>query len=185
MPRTSAYFIYTNLLMDSDDYYRIGKITRPHGLKGEITALLEPDLPNDFTKVDHVFVLIDNNLVPFFIQSVSFKGNKAYIRFEDIEDVDAAAGISGRELFLSKSFRPAAKKGEFYDDELVGFKAEDKRFGQLGIIGEVIRSGLQRLLSVDRQGKQLLIPVNGPFITRVDRKARKVIIELPDGYLDI
>jgi len=150
--------------MEISDYYRIGKITKPHGLKGEVTVSLQPGLPNDVNDVEVVFIRMNNQMVPHFIKSISRNGDKAYLQFDDVETLDEAQAIAKHELFLPKSLRPKSQKGEFYDDEVIGFVVEDNSFGTLGTITAVIQSGLQRLISVNYQGKELLIPINGSFI---------------------
>ncbi len=171
--------------MEISDYYLIGKITRPHGLKGEVTASLRSDLPNDASDIEVVFIKMNNQMVPHFIKSISLKGDKAYLQFDDVETLNEAQAIAKHELFLPKSLRPKSKKGEFYDDEVIGFVVEDNSFGSLGIITEVIQSGLQRLISVNYQGKELLIPINGPFIKKIDKRDKKMSVSLPEGYLDL
>jgi len=168
-----------------DDYYNIGKIAKPHGLKGEVTVLLRPDLPNDIRSIDVIFIRMNDQMVPHFIKSASVTGNKAYLQFDEIDTLDDAETIAKHELFLPKSIRPKSKNGEFYDDEVVGFTVEDKSLGVLGAIREIIQSGAQRLILINFQSKDLLIPINGPFIKKINKTGKKMTVELPDGYLEL
>ena len=76
--------------MNLQDCYKIGLISKPHGLKGEVNVLIEEGTPLDFTVLDAVFVLLKDQLVPLFIETSSVKGNKAYVKFEDINTVEEA-----------------------------------------------------------------------------------------------
>lgn len=169
--------------MDNGDYYLVGKITRPHGLKGEVTALFSTDIPNDINSLEVLFIRVNNQMVPHFIKSISHTGDKAYIRFDDIDTLDDAKAMARQELFLPKALRPKSRKGEFYDDEIIGFIVEDDSLGTLGKIDEIMQSGLQRLILLINQEKELLIPEN--LIKTIDKRKRKITVDLPEGYLDI
>jgi 16S rRNA processing protein RimM len=170
--------------MKLDDCYKIGLIARPHGLKGEVTALLEdPGVDWDTTK--SVFIRTGNSLVPYFIEQLSVQGGKAYIKFEDVSTPELAAEISKHEIFLPKSARPKSGRGEFYDDEVIGFTVTDAAAGALGTVTAIVMSGPLRLLGVTNQEKEILIPVEGPFITNINKSKKKIEVDLPDGFLDI
>jgi 16S rRNA processing protein RimM len=57
--------------------------------------------------------------------------------------------------------------------------------GVLGLITQVTMAGPNKLLSVDYQGKEVLIPVNSPFIKSINKSKKKVNVDLPEGFLDI
>lgn len=171
--------------MNLEGYYHVGQVTKPHGLKGEVTVLLQPDLPNDVSTLSMVYIRMNDNAVPYFIQNVSLKGNKAIMRFEDVETLEDAQSISKHQLYLPLDQRPIATEGQFYNDEVVGYAVEESSVGKLGIITEVLTISAQRLLSIKYQSKDLLIPVNAPFIKEIDRSKKIMYITLPEGYLDI
>lgn len=171
--------------MSQDANYKIGFILKPHGLKGEVTISLDPDIPNDPESLESVFVDEDGRLVPYFIEHISVKGDKAFVKFEDVDTPEAAQAISKRALFLPKSARPKSGRGEFYDDEITGFAVTDATLGDLGVVTEVMSAGPNKLLAIDHAGREVLIPINSPFITSVNKSKKKIAVDLPDGFLDI
>lgn len=171
--------------MDISSCYRIGLISKPHGLKGEVTVLLDSHIPNDFASLDTVLVEQAGSLVPYFIQTVSVTGNKAFTKFEDVDNLEQAQEIAKCPLFLPKTARPTPAPGTFYDDEIFGFDVEDEQFGPLGKVAEIIQSGLQRLLAIDTDSKEILIPIEGPFIQNIDREQKKILVLLPEGFLEL
>ena len=172
--------------MNLDSYFKIGLIMKPHGLKGEVTVTLDDDLTNDITTLDSVFVLEKaNSLIPFFMETISINGAKAFIKFEDINTPEDALKISKKPIYLPKSIRPKAGKGEFYDDEIIGFEVSDETAGMLGLVTDVMQTGSNRLLAVDYNGKEVLVPINSPLITSINKAKRKITVNLPDGFLDI
>jgi 16S rRNA processing protein RimM len=181
-----AFLFNATSEMNVDDYYKIGLIMKPHGLKGEVTLSLDEKSPVAFSSLETVFILgKDNRLVPYFIQSASVKGIKAYVKFEDVNDPETAIKISKRPIFLPKSLRPKSAKGEFYDDEILDFEVWDENHGLLGRVTSVIQTGANKLLEVDNNGKEILIPINSPLITSINKSKKKICVDLPEGFLDI
>jgi 16S rRNA processing protein RimM len=171
--------------MEISECYKVGYILRPHGLKGEVTVALDDDLSQDFTPGRGIFLQLGHQLVPYFIQTASVKGGKAFIKFEDVDAIEAAQGISKKAIYLPKSERPKSGRGEFYDDELTGFVVEDTAHGELGKIQDVMAAGPNRLFVLDHDGKEVLIPVNSPFVRSINKSKRRITVQLPDGFLDI
>jgi len=169
-----------------DAYYKIGFIMKPHGLKGEVTVSIDKDTPNDFSALETVFLAENNNrLIPFFIETISVRGDKAFVKFEGIDTIDAAAKISKSSIYLSKSERPKSERGEFYNDEIIGFEVIDETFGALGHVTSVLQTGANKLLAAEQNGKEILIPINSPLIRSINKSKRKISVSLPEGFLDI
>lgn len=163
------------------DCYKIGYVQKTHGLKGEVTVNTLPECP-DLTSIETLYV--GDDLVPHFIKSISVKGDKAFILFEDVNSIDAAMSLKGLSLYLPKSERPKLARGEFYNDELVGFEVvEDETV--LGNVTDIMEAGPSRFLVLDHNGKEVLIPTNGPFIKSVNKSKKRVTVELPEGFLDL
>lgn len=171
--------------MKVDQCYKIGKVARPHGLKGEVTVLLE-ETPADWETLKNVFIeLRHNELVPFFIESAAVRGSKAFVKFEEHNTPEQAESISKKDIYLPKTERPKSGRGEFYDDEIIGFEVEDAQLGFIGNISAVETAGPIRLLAVSNGEKEFLIPTNGPFITSINKTKKKISVDLPEGFLDI
>ncbi len=172
--------------MNIDSHYKIGLVMKSHGLKGEVTVSLDEDAPVDFSSLQSVFLVgKDNRLVPFFIESISVRGEKAFVKFEDINTPEAATEISKRHMYLPKSSRPKSGRGEFYNDEIIGFEVWDETHGSLGLVTDIVQTGANRLVGVDNNGKEILIPIDSPLITSINKTKKKISVNLPDGFLDI
>ena len=169
--------------MKIEQCYKIGYVSKTHGLAGEVTVNSLPECP-DLSSIENIFLQQGDSLVPYFIKSVSIKGDKAFVAFEDVDNIDKAAALKGMSLFLPKSERPKLSRGEFYNDEIVGFEVIENET-VLGSITEIMEAGPNRFLVLDHKGKEVLIPVNGPFIKSVNKSKKRLIVELPEGFLDI
>jgi len=169
--------------MNKDTCYQLGYIARTHGLKGEVTAVFTE--PVDLGEVQSVFIEIKSALVPHFISTYSDRSDKVFIKFDDVNTPEQAAALKGCGVYLPKTIRPKLKRGEFYNDEIVGFEVEGDDGEILGNVSQVIESGPSRLLEIKYLGKEVLIPVNGPFIKSVNKTKRLIKVSLPEGFLDI
>jgi len=170
-------------VMEISKAFKIGYVMKTHGLRGEITIVLQQDCP-DLSGVNTMFLDIKGQLVPYFIQSISFKADKAFVKLEDVDTIDQAMELKSSSIYMQKSERPRLARGEFYSDEVIGFEvSDDERV--LGLVKEVVEAGPSRFLSLDVDDKETLIPVTGPFIKSVNRTNKKIKVELPDGFLDI
>jgi 16S rRNA processing protein RimM len=89
-----------------------------------------------------------------------------------------------KKIYLPKSARPRLRGISFYDDEVEGFRVQYKE-EVLGQVSGIVWSGPQRMIEVTGGRKELLIPVNEVFITKLDRKAKVIQVELPEGFLDL
>lgn len=183
MPTRYSRWHFYSALMKAEDYFKIGYIAKTHGLKGEVTIVREPVSP-DWRDLDAVFILLKQNYVPHFIKSLSPNGDKMLVKFDEVDSIDKANALKGCSIFITKSARPALKRGQFYDDEVLGFEVETGA-EVLGTVREVVASGANRLLAIAHKGKEVYIPVNGPFIASVNKAKKRITVNLPDGFLDI
>jgi len=171
--------------MTIENCYKIGFIMKPHGLKGQVTIALDPEAPEDLATVENIFVEVRERLLPFFVESISIKASKAFLKLEEVDTLEEAQRISRSAIFLPKSTRPRSGRGEFYDDEVIGFEVTDSTLGVLGNITEVVQAGPNKLLSVNYADREVLIPLNSPFIDSVNKSRKKITVSLPDGFLEI
>lgn len=173
------------VIMNINECYKIGYILKPHGLKGEVTISLDAEAPENIDEVEVIFIQLKQQLIPHFLEAISVRGDKAFVKFEDVSTPEAAQAISKSALFLPKSSRPKSGRGEFYDDEIIAFDVVDADGNVLGKVTGVEEAGPNKLIAVDYNGKDILIPVNGPFITSINKSKKKIAVDLPEGFLEI
>lgn len=171
--------------MTVDECFQLGYVIKKHGLSGEVNIILDVDNPQEYKGLESVFVEINEKLVPFFIGSISLRGNKATVRFEDVDTADQADELRGKKLFLPLSLLPDLGEGQFYYHQIIGYRVVDKNSGEIGVVKDIYASPNQDLLAVDQAGKEILIPVIDDIITGVDHNQNELRVNLPEGLLDI
>ena len=173
--------------MRKEDCFYLGKIVSKYSYKGEVLAKLDTDEPEAYENMESVFVLMKgNNLVPFFIErSRLHKSDLLRIDFEEVKDEASADRIMGHELYLPLAMLPPLKDDQFYFHEITDFSVNDKSMGDIGKVVGVNDSTAHAILIVDKDGKQILIPITDDIVLKVDRKTRTVFVNAPEGLIDL
>ena len=172
--------------MRKEDCFYLGKIVRKHSFKGGVVAKLDTDEPELYKNLESVFVALGNNLVPFFIEeSLLQKGNQLRIQFEDVESEEDADAIMKSELYLPLEFLPKLTGNKFYFHEIINFDIEDVHQGYVGVITGINDSSAQPLFEINANGTEVFIPMIDDFIKKVDRANKKIIVESPEGLIDL
>jgi 16S rRNA processing protein RimM len=166
-------------------YYYLGRIIRPHGFDGKVNVFIDTDDPDYYRELDHVFLDLNNTPVPYFIESIILKGQKATIKFQEVDDQEAAALLIQKAMYLPLDSLPPLSGNKFYYHEIEGFTAIDKTFGEIGVIQGVLEYPNQAVLQVKAGEKEVLIPVSHDIILKVDRSSRVIEVQSPEGLLDI
>jgi 16S rRNA processing protein RimM len=170
--------------MRKDDCYQLGAVIKTHGLHGEVSILLDVDFPEDYQNLESVFLLQSGKLVPFFIDTIQINKGKAIVKFEDINSIEDASILVKAELYLPITSLPTLPEGKYYFHDLTGCEVlEDDKL--IGIAKEVIDLNSNQLLSVDSDGKEVLIPMMDEILLSVDTASKKIIVKLPEGLLDL
>jgi len=107
------------------------------------------------------------------------------IDFEDVEDEADADDLIGAELYLPLDQLPKLKGDKFYYHEITGFAVEDVTYGVIGTITGVNDNTAQALFIIDAEGKEVLIPINDNFIKELKREEKKIILDVPEGLIEI
>ena len=172
--------------MQKQDCFYLGKIVKKYSFKGEILVKLDTDQPEIYNNLDAVFIDLKNNLIPFFIEhSQLHKSELLRIKFEDVITEEDANAIMKCELYLPLELLPKLEGNKFYFHEVIGFKVEDVNFGRVGVIKGINDTTSQSLFEIDRDGIEILIPLNDEFIQKVDRDNKKILVETPEGLIDL
>ncbi|MUP45371.1 16S rRNA processing protein RimM [Gramella sp. BOM4] len=172
--------------MTKEECFYLGKIVGKFSFKGEVLVKLDTDEPETYTEMESVFIEYNENLVPFFIDRSSLhKSTLLRVKFEDIDTEDDAEDMVGAELYLPLSMLPELPEDKFYFHEIIGFDVIDADHGNIGQIVSVNDSTAQALFEIEKDGKQILIPMNDEFIQKVDKKNKEIKVVTPEGLIDL
>lgn len=172
--------------MKKEDCFYLGKIVKKYSFKGELLAKLDTDEPDLYDNLDAIFIDLRGNLVPFFVESSQLhKSDLLRLKFEDVNDEADADALLKSDLYLPLELLPKLEGDKFYFHEVIGFTIKDQNFGNVGVITGINDSTAQSLFEIDRNGIEILIPMNDEFIVKVDRENKTIEVNTPEGLIDL
>ncbi len=171
--------------MNVESCFQLGYVTRSHGVVGEVMIFMDTDNPEKYNSMESVFIEVNKKLVPFSIECLSLRGQYAIVKFEGIEDKGSSDDLKGALLFLPVEFLPELEEDQFYYHEVMGFMIIDDKYGDVGMIDNVLEANGNDLFSVRNNGKEILIPIKDDLIDRIDKPERKIFMNLPEGLIDV
>jgi 16S rRNA processing protein RimM len=172
--------------MKKEDCYQLGSIVRLHGFKGEVSILLDVSSPKEYQKLESVYVEINEQLVPFFIQSIQLTNkNFARVQFEGISSEAEAKSIVQCKLFLPLEVLPVLKGNSFYDHEVIGFTVFDEKKGKIGTIRQIIDLPNNPLIEIAHQEIEILVPLRKDTVYKLERNKKEMYIQTPEGLIDL
>ena len=126
-----------DMIKDSE-VYKIGTITRTHGVRGEVSLSFTDDVW-DRADADYLVLRIDGILVPFFMEEYRFRSETtALIKFVDYDSAEAAKELCGCDVYFSHILTPKPDENEEYTWRyFTGFRVVDEKVGDLGEITHV------------------------------------------------
>jgi len=172
----------------SDLNVAIGKVLSAHGIAGLVKVMPFTDNPDRINNLEQVELLSGETQRRVEVIDVSVHGRFWLVKLQGIENRDEASKISGSFLVIPKNERAVLPEGSYYFDQLIDLTVQSVSGEYIGIIVEVISRGGHDQYLVKRtesNGKELLIPAVRQFVKKVDLAAGKMIVDLPEGLLEI
>lgn len=165
----------------------VGRIVRPHGVRGELLVQSLTDVPGRFARGARLeLVQADGARRTVTVRSSAWPmPDRLMVTFEGIADRDAAELVRGARLEVERAAVPEAPAGEFWQFDLVGCRAFDERAGELGDVVDVTDAGAGPLLVVAlADGRKVPLPFVERFVVAVDPAGRRIDWRLPEGLID-
>lgn len=172
-------------MITHEQVYRIGRIGKPHGVKGEVSLQFSDDV---FDRVDADYLVLETDgiLVPFFMEEYRFRNDSAaLVKFEGIDTQERARELTHCDVYFPYSLSDGNEQ-QFSWNQIVGFSLIDADTQQpVGEITAIDDSTINILFHVKRDGEEILVPASDELIQSVSMDQREIEITLPDGILDL
>ena len=162
------------------DWISVGRITRSHGLKGEL-KFLPSDQDNVVVKREQRVRLGEAQLK---IESVRGAKPPFIIKFDGINSIEATKNLTGKELRVARADFEPLPEGEYYRFEIEGLKAFDDTGKYYGIVEVVIATGSNDVFAVRGEGKEWLIPMIDSVVQTIDLEKGKLIFHCVEGLFE-
>lgn len=169
---------------DFTDYYNLGRIVKPIGSQGEFQVILDTTHPEEYLELESVFVNLNGNLIPFFIEQFSLLSkSKVRMKFEDVE-LEELEPLIGKGLYLPLTSLPQLDDSQFYYFEVEGFEMYEDS-DKIGVIETVVDNPGNPIIVVRNGEHEILVPKTKEIVQRVDRASKKLYVKLPEGLLSV
>lgn len=165
---------------------KAGKISKPYGLQGEVYIILEPRAGNSIAPDNPLFIDLDGQRVPFFIEEVELVStDQAIIKFEFVNSLEEAAKIAGSSLYFDPLYQPDGNAEPQDLSNLVGYGATDHLLGPLGMISDYLPHPQNPLFIIQSGNRELLVPAIEDLITRIGHEEKMIHFTLPEGLASL
>lgn len=168
------------------EFIQLGKITGTHGLNGNVTVYHHLGKLSGLKNLKHIFIeLKRESYIPFFIQQVKVDNDQElFVKLEEVETMEAAKSLSGKQVFLSTEQYEKLNPKEA-DINFIGFEVWDQEAGRLGTVEQLFETPGQLLATIAVNGKEVIAPLNDQTIVSVDIPSKQLKLQLPEGLLDV
>lgn len=169
-------------MIKREDVYKIGRLGKAHGVKGEVSFQFDDDI-FDTTDADYLILEIDGILVPFFMEEYRFRNDSlALVKFCDVDTQQRASELTGCDVYFPRTLAEDSE-GQLSLSSLVGFDIVEASNGK--VVGKIaaIDDTTQNILFELEDGR--LIPASDELITNIDTNRQQIIMQIPTGLLEI
>ena len=170
-------------MIKKEEVYKIGRLGKAHGVKGEVTFQFDDDV-FDRIDADYLILDVDGILVPFFMEEYRFRSDTtAIVKFCDVDTQERARELTGCDVYFPLSLVPDEDDAPLTYAFLVGFSLIEAKSGKtIGTIAAIDDQTVNILFELE---DGTLIPASDELITDIDKDKRKIMMTLPEGLLEL
>lgn len=164
----------------------LGRIAKVSGYEGAVTVKLEKSFTENIPHMESVFLEIEGKPVPFFISDLDYSGaDLLKLSFDGYESDEKVSGFIGSRVFLTDS-GSENEHTKTDANNIIGFKVFLSDSTPLGAITDIIENPGQWLLIIKSPAnREILIPLHEDFLVSIDKKKKSVIMDLPEGLIEL
>jgi 16S rRNA processing protein RimM len=168
----------------------VGRILRPHGLRGELSVEVRTDEPGQRFAAGSALGTDPAGAGPLTVTAARWHSGRLLVTFAEVAGRDEAESLRGVWLTVDAADVPMPHDpDEFHDHQLTGLTVLTVSGELVGTVSDVLHYG-QALLSVTpatgtARGAEVLVPFVAAIVVEVDLAAGKLVIDPPPGLLDL
>ncbi|HVV76183.1 MAG TPA: ribosome maturation factor RimM [Mycobacteriales bacterium] len=164
----------------------VGRIAKAHGIAGEVSVDVRTDDPDHRYAPGASLETDPAERGPLVIRSARWHSGRLLVRFENVPDRSAAEALQGTLLVADSVTSRVGDDEEFWDHDLIGLAAATTDGVTIGSVADVLHPPGPAVLVVDRgEAREALIPFVTEIVPTVDLEAGRVVVDPPDGLLDL
>jgi 16S rRNA processing protein RimM len=162
------------------DYVAVGRISRAHGIRGEVAVLPLSQIESRFAPGARLLAGPEHR--PLTVAATRSHRSRLLVIFEEVPDRNAAEVLAGSYLFVPSNEVPAPPEGEFWPHQLVGLRVETDEGMVIGVLAEVVRGTANDLwVARSDEGREVLIPALNEVVREVDLPGGRIVVRSIPG----
>ena len=160
------------------DIIKLGKITAPQGIRGEVRVYPYTDRPTRFSEIEAVLLQGRRRR----IENARYMKNMAVLKLEGIDDRNAAEAVRNQELLLAREDLWEQPEDTYFVDDLVGCRVVSEDGTPVGTLRAILSRPAQDLYEIEKEdGSAFLLPAVKEFVRSVDVGNKIITIHLIEG----
>jgi 16S rRNA processing protein RimM len=163
----------------SVEFLAIGRVVRPHGVRGELVLEMMTDFPERLSEVDTVY--LGEAAEPHPLASARRHRKQLLLRLADCHDRDCADAYRGQLVRIRAEARPPLPPGRYYHHELLGLQAVTETGESLGELVDILETGANDVWVVNGPDGEILLPAIPDVIREVDLTGGRIVVHLMEG----
>jgi 16S rRNA processing protein RimM len=169
-----------------DEMALVGRIARPHGLRGQVIVNPETDFPEErFRPGAELFVERTGAAEALTLTTVRFHRERPVVGFAGVDTMTEAEALAGCELRVPRERLAPLANDTYYRHDLVGCRVETRAGAPVGRVIDVEGTLVGSRLVVEGPRGEILIPLASSICTSIDVTGKRIVIEPPEGLLDL
>ena len=170
-----------------ENYLRVGVITSPHGVRGEVKVYPTTDDVMRFKKLDKVILDLGRGETrELKIRQVKFFKNMVILKFDGVDTMNEVEGWRQKDLLITRDQAIPLEEDEFFITDLIGLNVVTDEGETLGTLTDVMETGANDVYCVKTpEGKELLLPAIRDCILDVDLDKEEMLVHVLPGLLDL
>lgn len=169
-----------------EQYLRVGVITSPHGVRGEVKVFPTTDDPERFLDLEEVLLDAPGGLKKLEIEQVHFFKNMVIVKFAGMDNRNDVEGLRQKDLLITREQAVSLEPDENFIVDLIGLSVCTDEGEQLGTLSDVIQTGANDVYCVRTpEGRELLLPAIKDCVLSVDLEKQEMLVHILPGLLDL
>lgn len=167
-------------------YILIGRVLKPHGVRGDVLVEAFTEVPERFNSLDTVYLSKKGRKAPqpFTITSARLHSNRLIVKFAGYNHRDQADELRGQLIQIPPEESIPLEEGEFFLFELHGMTVKTEDGEILGEVTEVIQTGANEVFVVNGENGEILIPDTEEVVLNIGRETREITVHIIPGLLE-
>jgi 16S rRNA processing protein RimM len=168
--------------MTTPELIAVGRIIRPHGIRGELKVYPLTTIPDRFLGIGDVLIEYpDGNIQQHHVQHARYASDCVIVQLDAVNTRNDAETMSGAYISVPRSQVPLLAEGSYYVFDLIGMRVDDEQGIEAGKIVDIEMFPANDVLVIRKTGGATVhVPAVREFVVAVDIALKRTVIRFPE-----